>query len=86
MILIDFSFIRIIHYFILTIAANFQNFLNNFQAAQLAIKDASAAAAEAAKTNIKDVQERAARIELAVKLKVSFRLRMKCLFQRFLGY
>ncbi|XP_043267936.1 vacuolar protein sorting-associated protein 13 isoform X2 [Venturia canescens] len=45
------------------------NFLNNFQAAQLAIKEASAAAAEAAKTNIKDVQERAARIELAVKLK-----------------
>lgn len=45
------------------------NFLNNFQAAQLAIAEASAAAAEAAKTNIKDVHERAARIELSVKLK-----------------
>ncbi|KZC12683.1 Vacuolar protein sorting-associated protein 13A, partial [Dufourea novaeangliae] len=45
------------------------SFLNNFQAAQQAIKDASAAAAEAAKTNIKDVQESAARIGLAVKIK-----------------
>ncbi|XP_058806498.1 intermembrane lipid transfer protein Vps13 isoform X2 [Phymastichus coffea] len=45
------------------------NFLNNFQAAQQAIAEASAAAAEAAKTNIKDVHERAARIELSVKLK-----------------
>ncbi|XP_077266001.1 vacuolar protein sorting 13C isoform X2 [Temnothorax americanus] len=44
-------------------------FLNNFQAAQKAIKDASAAAAEAAKTNIKDVQESASRIELSVKIK-----------------
>ena len=46
-----------------------QNFLNNFQAAQQAIAEASAAAAEAAKTNIKDVHERATRIELSVKLK-----------------
>ncbi|OAD52957.1 Vacuolar protein sorting-associated protein 13A, partial [Eufriesea mexicana] len=45
------------------------SFLNNFQAAQQAIKDASAAAAEAAKTNIKDVKESAARIGLAVKIK-----------------
>ncbi|XP_031777535.1 vacuolar protein sorting-associated protein 13 isoform X3 [Nasonia vitripennis] len=45
------------------------NFLNNFQAAQLAIAEASAAAAEAAKTNIKDVHERATKIELSVKLK-----------------
>ncbi|XP_025156986.1 vacuolar protein sorting-associated protein 13 isoform X2 [Harpegnathos saltator] len=45
------------------------NFLNNFQAAQKAIKDASVAAAEAAKTNIKDVQESASRIELAIKIK-----------------
>ncbi|CAK9800782.1 Intermembrane lipid transfer protein Vps13, partial [Anthophora quadrimaculata] len=45
------------------------SFLNNFQAAQQAIKDASAAAAEAAKTNIKDVKESATRIGLAVKIK-----------------
>lgn len=45
------------------------NFLNHFQVAQEAIKEASAAAAEAAKTNIKDVQESAARIELSIKLK-----------------
>nr|XP_050858456.1 intermembrane lipid transfer protein Vps13 isoform X2 [Vespula vulgaris] len=45
------------------------NFLNNFQATQQAIKEASAAAAEAAKTNIKDVQESATRVELNVKIK-----------------
>ncbi|XP_072763012.1 intermembrane lipid transfer protein Vps13 isoform X2 [Anoplolepis gracilipes] len=45
------------------------NFLNNFQTAQKAIKDASAAAAEAAKTNIKDVQESASRIGLCVNIK-----------------
>lgn len=45
------------------------NFLNNFQTAQKAIKDASVAAAEVAKTNIKDVQESASRIELAIKIK-----------------
>ncbi|XP_023247319.1 vacuolar protein sorting-associated protein 13 [Copidosoma floridanum] len=45
------------------------NFLNNFQAAQQAIAEASAAAAEAAKTNIKDVHQRATRIELSVNLK-----------------
>ncbi|XP_068984481.1 intermembrane lipid transfer protein Vps13 isoform X1 [Bombus flavifrons] len=45
------------------------SFLNNFQTAQQAIRDASAAAAEAAKTNIKDVKESAARIGLAVKIK-----------------
>ncbi|XP_051160676.1 intermembrane lipid transfer protein Vps13 isoform X3 [Leptopilina boulardi] len=45
------------------------DFLNNFQTAQEAIREASAAAAEAAKTNIKDVQESAARIELAVNIK-----------------
>ncbi|XP_053594598.1 intermembrane lipid transfer protein Vps13 isoform X2 [Microplitis demolitor] len=44
-------------------------FLNNFQAAQQAIAEASAAAAEAAKTNIKDAQASAARIELSIKLK-----------------
>jgi len=42
------------------------NFLNNFQTAQKAIKDASTAA-EAAKTNIKDVQQSASRIELNVR-------------------
>ncbi|KAK0157380.1 hypothetical protein PV328_011128 [Microctonus aethiopoides] len=45
------------------------DFLNNFQAAQTAIAEASAAAAEVAKTNIKEVQESAARIELSVKIK-----------------
>lgn len=45
------------------------NFLNNFQVAQKAIKDASAAAAEAAKTNIKDVQESTSRIELSIRIK-----------------
>lgn len=45
------------------------NFLNNFQTAQNAIKDASAAAAEVAKTNIKDVQESASRIQLCIKIK-----------------
>ncbi|XP_046738037.1 vacuolar protein sorting-associated protein 13 isoform X1 [Diprion similis] len=45
------------------------NFLNHFQAAQEAIKEASAAAAEAAKTNIQDVQEGATRIELGIKIK-----------------
>lgn len=45
------------------------NFLNNFQTAQKAIKDASAAAAEAARTNIKDVQESASRIELNINIK-----------------
>ncbi|KAJ8665252.1 hypothetical protein QAD02_006914 [Eretmocerus hayati] len=45
------------------------NFLNNFQAAQTAIAEASAKAAEAAKTNIKDVHQRATRIELSVNLK-----------------
>ncbi|XP_012058655.1 PREDICTED: vacuolar protein sorting-associated protein 13C [Atta cephalotes] len=44
------------------------NFLNNFQMAQKAIKDASAAAAEAAKTNIKDVQQSTSRIELNVRI------------------
>lgn len=44
------------------------NFLNNFQMAQKAIKDASTAAAEAAKTNIKDVQQSASRIELNVRI------------------
>lgn len=48
----------------------FQSFLNNFQTAQQAIKDASAAAAEAARTNIKDVKESATRIGLAIKIKV----------------
>ncbi|KYM79406.1 Vacuolar protein sorting-associated protein 13A, partial [Atta colombica] len=42
----------------------FMNFLNNFQMAQKAIKDASAAAAEAVKTNIKDVQQNASRLLL----------------------
>ncbi|KAK9299460.1 hypothetical protein QLX08_007488 [Tetragonisca angustula] len=45
------------------------SFLNNFQTAQQAIKDASAAAAEAARTNIKDVKESATRIGLAIKIK-----------------
>ncbi|XP_033213445.1 vacuolar protein sorting-associated protein 13 isoform X2 [Belonocnema kinseyi] len=45
------------------------NFLNNFQTAQEAIREASAAAAEVAKTNIKDVQERATRIQLSVNIK-----------------
>lgn len=52
------------------------NFLNNFQTAQQAIKEASAAAAEAAKTNIKDVHEKATRIELSVKIKVNKRNEM----------
>lgn len=45
--------------------------MNNFQTAQEAIREASAAAAEVAKTNIKDVQERATRIGLSVNIKVS---------------
>ncbi|CAD6244856.1 GSCOCG00013505001-RA-CDS [Cotesia congregata] len=45
------------------------NFLNNFQAAQEAIAEASAAAAEVAKTNIKDAQASATRVELSIKLK-----------------
>nr|XP_012140992.1 PREDICTED: vacuolar protein sorting-associated protein 13C isoform X2 [Megachile rotundata] len=55
--------------FLNAFVTSIMSFLNNFQAAQQAIKDASAAAAEAAKTNIKDVQESAARIGLAVKIK-----------------
>lgn len=55
--------------FLNAFVSSVMNFLNNFQTAQKAIKDASAAAAEAAKTNIKDVQERASRIELAIKIK-----------------
>ncbi|XP_011874480.1 PREDICTED: vacuolar protein sorting-associated protein 13C isoform X2 [Vollenhovia emeryi] len=55
--------------FLNAFVASFMNFLNNFQAAQKAIKDASAAAAEAAKTNIKDVQESASRIELSIRIK-----------------
>ncbi|XP_071565919.1 intermembrane lipid transfer protein Vps13 isoform X2 [Temnothorax nylanderi] len=55
--------------FLNAFVTSIMNFLNNFQAAQKAIKDASAAAAEAAKTNIKDVQESASRIELSVKIK-----------------
>ncbi|XP_074114843.1 vacuolar protein sorting 13C isoform X2 [Cotesia typhae] len=45
------------------------NFLNNFQAAQEAIAEASAAAAEVAKTNIKDAQASATRVELSIQLK-----------------
>ncbi|XP_047359322.1 vacuolar protein sorting-associated protein 13 isoform X3 [Vespa velutina] len=55
--------------FLNVFVTNVMNFLNNFQAAQQAIKEASAAAAEAAKTNIKDVQESATRVELNVKIK-----------------
>ncbi|XP_043479643.1 vacuolar protein sorting-associated protein 13 isoform X2 [Leptopilina heterotoma] len=55
--------------FLNAFVASVMDFLNNFQAAQEAIREASAAAAEAAKTNIKDVQESAARIELAVNIK-----------------
>ncbi|KAK2581118.1 hypothetical protein KPH14_007937 [Odynerus spinipes] len=55
--------------FLNAFVTNVMNFLNNFQAAQQAIKEASAAAAEAAKTNIKDVQESATRVELNVKIK-----------------
>lgn len=55
--------------FLNAFVSSVMNFLNNFQAAQKAIKDASAAAAEVAKTNIKDVQESASRIELAIKIK-----------------
>ncbi|KAL0119958.1 hypothetical protein PUN28_007968 [Cardiocondyla obscurior] len=55
--------------FLKAFVTSVMNFLNNFQAAQKAIKEASAAAAEAAKTNIKDVQESASRIELSVRIK-----------------
>ncbi|XP_071648865.1 intermembrane lipid transfer protein Vps13 isoform X2 [Temnothorax longispinosus] len=55
--------------FLNAFVTSIMTFLNNFQAAQKAIKDASAAAAEAAKTNIKDVQTSASRIELSVKIK-----------------
>lgn len=55
--------------FLNAFVTSIMNFLNNFQTAQKAIKDASAAAAEAAKTNIKDVQESASRIELSVRIK-----------------
>ncbi|XP_017891074.1 vacuolar protein sorting-associated protein 13 isoform X2 [Ceratina calcarata] len=55
--------------FLNAFVGSIMSFLNNFQAAQQAIKDASAAAAEAAKTNIKDVKESATRIGIAVKIK-----------------
>ncbi|KAI4489144.1 hypothetical protein M0804_004642 [Polistes exclamans] len=55
--------------FLNAFVTNIVNFLNNFQVAQQAIKEASAAAAEAAKTNIKDVQESATRVELNVNIK-----------------
>ena len=53
--------------FLNTFITSVMNFLNNFQTAQKAIKDTSAAAAEAAKTNIKDVQS-ASRIEINVRI------------------
>lgn len=55
--------------FLNAFVTSIMNFLNNFQTAQKAIKDASAAAAVAARTNIKDVQESASRIELSVRIK-----------------
>ncbi|KAI4483365.1 hypothetical protein M0802_013464 [Mischocyttarus mexicanus] len=55
--------------FLNAFVTNIMNFLNNFQVAQQAIKEASAAAAEAAKTNIKGVQESATRVEMNVKIK-----------------
>lgn len=55
--------------FLNSFITSIMNFLNNFQRAQEAIRDASVAAAEVAKTNIKDVQRSASRIELAVKIK-----------------
>jgi len=45
------------------------NFLNNFQTAQQAIKEASAAAREAAKTNINDVQKNISCIKLDINIK-----------------
>lgn len=46
-----------------------QNFLNNFQAAQQAIADASAAAAETAKQNMVEAYSNATRMLLNVRIK-----------------
>lgn len=42
--------------------------MNQFQVAQEAIMNASAAAAEAAKTNVKDAYDKAQRVALSIKL------------------
>ncbi len=47
----------------------FQSFLDNFQAAQRAIADASAAAAETAKQNMVDAYANATRMRLNIKIK-----------------
>lgn len=49
-----------------------QDFLNQFSAAQTAILEASAAAAEAAKANMQQVYKDAFRIRLNIQLKVTF--------------
>lgn len=46
-----------------------QNFLNEFQAAQQAIIDSAHEAAQELKQNMKNVQAKATRIELKIKLK-----------------
>lgn len=46
-----------------------QHFLNNFQAAQQAIADASAAAAETAKQNMVEAYSNATRMLLSVRIK-----------------
>lgn len=48
-----------------------QDFLNQFSAAQTAILEASAAAAEAAKANMQQVYKDAFRIRLNIQLKVT---------------
>lgn len=45
------------------------NFLNNFQTAQQAIKDASAMAAESAKANVQNAYEKATKVSMLINLK-----------------
>lgn len=45
------------------------NFLNNFQTAQQAIKDASALAAESAKANVQNAYEKATKVSMLINLK-----------------
>lgn len=51
-----------------------QAFLNNFQAAQAAVYEASAAAAAVAKQNAKEAYTKATRMSLDIELKVSGKL------------
>jgi len=55
--------------FLNAFVTSIMNFLNNFQTAQQAIREASAAATEIAKTNMKDVQESISCIKLDINIK-----------------